>query len=195
MPHYDSPGDPPAGECDDCILSGDPDPTPDPAEHACAPISSSTGEPAVCGRLPLQTITPRNPVSRNLRSSADNCAVDASEFWSTVWYFKIRPIEFRLNTRCRRSVTLSLVMRTCLPFASAVTVLVNGRPLHTYNLSNDSWFTQHIIIPADFLERGENLIALETPTSAQTRLGIPLGIWVQSASIGWNPGEEPMAED
>jgi hypothetical protein len=144
-------------------------------------------QPARCGNLPLQTITPRNPIAPNLRSSAANCAVDGSEFWSTIWYFKVRPIEFTLNNVCRCSVTLSLVMRTCLPFPSAVAVMVNGRVLHTYNLSDDNWFTQHIVIPGDFLEPGANLIALETPATARTRLGIPLGIWVQSASVGWNP--------
>ncbi len=156
---------------------------------------TTISQPAGCTGLPLQTITPRNPVSAHLRSSADNCTVDGSQFWSTVWYFKLRPIEFTLISRCGCSVTLSLVMRTCLPFASAVAVIVNGRVLHTYNPSDDNWFTQHIVIPGDFLERGANLISLETPASAQTRLGIPLGIWVQSASVGWNPGEARAARN
>lgn len=142
-----------------------------------------------CGNLPLQTITPRTPSSANLRSSAANQAVDGSDFWSTVWYFRVRPIEFTLNNYCRCAVTLSLVMRTCLPYASAVAVGVNSRALQTYYPSNDNWFTQHIIIPGDFLELGANLIVLETPATAQTRLGIPLGIWVQSASVGWNPDD------
>jgi hypothetical protein len=155
-------------------------------------LLSSTDDPLSGqsdGRLPLQTITPRNPASTHLQSAADNCAVDGSQFWSTVWYFKVRPIEFTLSNYRGRDVTLSLVMRTCLPFSSAVAVIVNGRTLHTYNLSNESWFTQHITVPGDFLDRSTNVIALETPATAQTRLGIPLGIWVQSASVGWNPSE------
>src|SRR5882757_7755176 len=80
-------------------------------------LVSQTGR---CENLPLQTITPRNPGSLNLRSSATNYAVNGREFWSTVWYFKLRPIEFTLNSDCRCNVTLSLVMRTCLPYASAV---------------------------------------------------------------------------
>jgi hypothetical protein len=178
MTHSDSSGDPPPDQCDGCTLETDLAGT-DSAETS-APLPSDAS-------LPLQTITPRNPTSPNLQSSDANCAVDGNEFWSTVWYFKVRPIEFTLNSDERRSVTLSLVMRTCLPFASAVVVLVNGRVLRTYHPSNDSWFTQHITIPADFIEPGENHIALQTPATAQTRLGIPLGIWVQSASVGWNP--------
>jgi hypothetical protein len=139
--------------------------------------------------MPLQTITPRNPTSANLQSSAANCVVDSSEFWSTVWYFRVRPIELTLTCHCRRSVTLSLVMRTCLPFTSPTAVFVNGRVLRTYTPSDDNWFTQHIVIPGEFLQPGANLISLETPATAQTRLGIPLGIWVQSASVGWAPGE------
>jgi hypothetical protein len=141
-----------------------------------------------CRSLPLQTITPRNPIATHLRSSGTNYAVNGSDFWSTVWYFKLRPIRFTLKSYCQCNVTLSLVMRTCLPYASAVAVIVNGRTLHTYNPNDDTWFTQHITIPADFLEQGANHILLKTPATAQTRLGIPLGIWVQSASVGWNPG-------
>ena len=140
-----------------------------------------------CENMPLQTITPGHPSSSNLCSSAANYAVNGSEFWSTVWYFKLRPIEFTLNSPCRCNVTLSLVMRTCLPFASPVGVLVNSRELQTYYPCDDTWFTQHIGIPGGFLERGTNHIVLQTPAMAQTRLGIPLGIWVQSASVGWNP--------
>jgi hypothetical protein len=157
-----------------------------PSDARPGPVAPTPG--ARCGNLPLQTITPRNPISTNLRSSATNYAVNGSEFWSTVWYFTLRPIEFTLNSSCRCNVTLSLVMRTCLPFASAVAVIVNGRTLHMYNPSDDNWFTQHIVIPASFLEQGTNQIVLETPAIAQTRLGIPLGIWVQSASVGWSPG-------
>jgi hypothetical protein len=151
-------------------------------------LLAGVSEAEECENVPLQTITPGHPTSPNLRSSAANYAVNGSEFWSTVWYFKLRPIEFTLNTPCRCNVTLSLVMRTCLPFESAVGVMVNGRELHTYYPSDDTWFTQHIGIPGGFLERGTNHIVLETPAMAQTRLGIPLGIWVQSASVGWNPG-------
>jgi hypothetical protein len=158
-----------------------------PDECAADPTVPSVRQTGRCENLPLQTITPRNPISLNLRSSATNYAVNGSEFWSTVWYFKLRPIEFTLNSECRCNVTLSLVMRTCLPYASAVDVIVNGRTLHTYHPSADTWFTQHITIPAEFLQRGTNQIVLETPPAAQTRLGIPLGIWVQSASVGWNP--------
>jgi hypothetical protein len=141
-----------------------------------------------CADLPLQTITPANPTSTHLRSSAANSVVNGSEFWSTVWYFKLRPIELTLTCHGSCDVILSLVMRTCLPFTSAVAVLVNGRTLHTYTPKDDNWFTQHITIPASLLDRGANQIVLETPVTAQTRLGIPLGIWVQSASVGWNPG-------
>src|SRR5579859_6471016 len=102
--------------------------------HHSGDSSESTAglsELAGCGELPLQTITPRNPISTHLRSSAANCTVDGSEFWSTVWYFKLRPIEFTLNNDCHRTVTLSLVMRTCLPYPSAVAVSANGRSVHT----------------------------------------------------------------
>ena len=162
-----------------------------PADPCVEPLTPAPDDPqtARCANLPLQTITPGNPISANLRSCATNYAVNGSEFWSTVWYFKLRPIEFTLDSRCRCNVTLSLVMRTCLPYASAVAVIVNGRTLHTYHPSDDNWFTQHITIPADFLGQGTNHIVLETPATAQTRLGIPLGIWVQSASVGWNPGK------
>jgi len=163
----------------------------DPGEYAPSPTMPAVLQTARCRNLPLQTITPRSPISTELRSSAANYAVNGSEFWSTVWYFKLRPIEFTLNSCCRCNVTLSLVMRTCLPFASAVAVIVNGKTLHTYNPSDDTWFTQHVAIPAGFLEHGTNQIVLETPATAQTRLGIPLGIWVQSASVGWNPGLVP----
>jgi hypothetical protein len=152
------------------------------------PLEPAEPQTAPCENLPLQTITPRNPVSTNLRASATNFAVNGADFWSTVWYFKVRPIKLTLKSDCRRNVTLSLVMRTCLPYASSVAVMVNGRTLHTYNLTDDNWFTQHIPIPADVLEHGANHILLKTPATAQTRLGIPLGIWVQSASVGWNPG-------
>lgn len=160
------------------------------ASDACLePATPAPGDPqtARCANLPLQTITPGNPTAANLSSSDTNYAVNGSEFWSTVWYFKLRPIEFTLNNCCRCNVTLSLVMRTCLPFASAVALIVNGSTLHTYTPSDDTWFTQHITIPAGFLEQGANQVVLETPATAQTRLGIPLGIWVQSASVGWNP--------
>jgi len=161
---------------------------PAPAEYSPSPTMPPALQTVRCANLPLQTITPRNPISANLRSSATNYAVNGSEFWSTVWYFTLRPIEFTLDSHCRCGVTLSLVMRTCLPFASAVAVIVNGKTLHTYNPSDDTWFTQHVAIPAGFLEHGTNQIVLETSATAQTRLGIPLGIWVQSASVGWNPG-------
>jgi hypothetical protein len=161
---------------------------PDPVEHPPCPATPAVPQTAHCEDLPLQTITPRNPISTHLRSCASNYAVNGSDFWSTVWYFKLRPIKLTLKSYCTCNVTLSLVMRTCLPFASAVAVIVNGRTLHTYYPSDDNWFTQHITIPADFLERGANHILLKTPATAQTRLGIPLGIWVQSASVGWNPG-------
>ena len=189
-----SPGDPPSCTCVGRTITTPPPIFPGPGEYAPSPTRPAVLQTARCGNLPLQTITPRSPISTELRSSAANYAVNGSEFWSTVWYFKLRPIEFTLNSACRCNVTLSLVMRTCLPFASAVVVIVNGRTLHTYHLSDDSWFTQHITIPADFLERGTNHIVLETPASAQTRLGIPLGIWVQSASVGWNPALVHTAE-
>ena len=157
----------------------------DPLSSHCT--GSAVLQTARCGKLPLQTITPRNPISTHLRSSGTNYSVNGSEFWSTVWYFKLRPIKFTLKSHCRCNVTLSLVMRTCLPYPSAVAVIVNGKTLHTYTPSDDSWFTQHITIPGGFLEQGANHILLRTPATAQTRLGIPLGIWIQSASVGWNP--------
>jgi hypothetical protein len=186
-----APGDPLSYKCVGWTITTPPPLVPGPGEYAPSPALSAVLQTARCQNLPLQTITPRSPISTELRSSAANYAVNGSEFWSTVWYFKLRPIEFTLKSYCRCNVTLSLVMRTCLPFASAVAVIVNRRTLHTYNPSDDSWFTQHITIPAGFLEQGTNHIVLETPASAQTRLGIPLGIWVQSASVGWNPGLMP----
>jgi hypothetical protein len=183
-----APGDPLSSNCVGWTITTPPQVVPGPGEYAPSPTMPTGLQTARCGNLPLQTITPRNPISTNLRSSGTNYTVNGSEFWSTVWYFKLRPIKFTLKSCCRCNVTLSLVMRTCLPFASAVTVIVNGRTLHTYNPSDDSWFTQHITIPAGFLEHGANHILLKTPVTAQTRLGIPLGIWVQSASVGWNPG-------
>jgi hypothetical protein len=160
------------------------------SDPACEPVKT-----ARCRKLPLQTVTPGNPVSPNLLSSATNYAVDGSEFWSTVWYFRLRPIKFTFHNACRCDVTSSLVMKTCLPFPSAVDVFVNSRKLHTYSPSDDNWFTHHITIPADLLVPGTNHIVLETPATAQTRLGIPLGIWVQSASVGWNPGVTHSAKD
>lgn len=174
----DSPGDSNSEQCHGCA-----------GAYALSPEVTECSGPAGCESMPLQTITPRNPTSANLQSSAANCVVDSSEFWSTVWYFRVRPIELTLTCHCRRSVTLSLVMRTCLPFTSPTAVFVNGRVLRTYTPSDDNWFTQHIVIPGEFLQPGANLISLETPATAQTRLGIPLGIWVQSASVGWAPGE------
>jgi hypothetical protein len=163
----------------------------DPVSAACLEPAADEpdGHTGRCRNLPLQTISPRNPISTHLRSSAANYEANGSEFWSTVWYFKSRPIEFTLNSPCRRcNVTLSLVMRTCLPFPSAVAAIVNGKTCETFHPNDDNWFTQHITVPADFLQEGTNHFVLETPATARTRLGIPLGIWVQSISVGWNPG-------
>ncbi len=189
MPFSDSPVDPSAGQCDDCTGTTPTAAVPSPGEQALGPAGSATSPPDGCDNLPLQTITPRNPTSEHLASATTNCVVDGSEFWSSVWYFRVRPIEFTLTCPSRRSVTLSLVIRTCLPYASPVVVIVNGRVLRTYTPNDDNWFTQHIVIPGEYLKPGANVISLETPATAQTRLGIPLGIWVQSASVGWNPEE------
>ena len=195
MTFSDSPVDPSAGECNGCTVTTASTGGTSPGEQALSPDTPARSPSAGCDSLPLQTLTPRNPTSANLGSSTTNCVVDGSEFWSSVWYFRVRPIDFTLMCQCHHSVTLSLVMRTCLPFASPVVVIVNGRVLRTYTPNDDNWFTQHIVIPGEYLQQGVNLISLETPATAQTRLGIPLGIWVQSASVGWNPGEAQASEN
>src|SRR3979490_2991689 len=87
-----APGDPLSCKCVGRTITTPPPVVPGPGEYGPSPTLPAVPQAARCGNLPLQTITPRSPVSTQLRSSAANYAVNGSEFWSTVWYFKLRPI-------------------------------------------------------------------------------------------------------
>jgi len=153
---------------------------PDPGEYSPSPTMPPALQPVRCANLPLQTITPRNPISANLRSSATNYAVNGSEFWSTVWYFTLRTIEFTLNSHAAVNVTLSLVMRTCLPFAPGRGHRERQDTTHVQP-SDDTWFTQHVAIPAGFSSTARTR-SYWKPRHRSDSTRIPLDL-VQSASV------------